>query len=82
MKIKESYKWLKENGLLDKDVLIPAGLAIASHAISGYPWNGDWNNMLYSAIPPVDNITHFLGGYAISQIAEKLYAPLSKNMKK
>lgn len=24
-RIKESYKWLKENGLLDKDVLIPAG---------------------------------------------------------
>ncbi len=76
--IKESYKWLKENGLLDKEVLIPAGLAIASHAISGYPTGGDWNNMLYSTIPPVDNITHFLGGYAVSQIIDKLYEPLSR----
>ncbi len=34
--------------------------------------------MLYSTIPPIDNLTHFLGGYAVSQIAEKLYEPLSK----
>ena len=77
-KIKELYNRLKENGLLDKDVLIPTGLAIASHTIAGYPTGGDWNNMLYSTIPPVDSITHFLGGYAVSQIIDKLYEPLSR----
>lgn len=77
-KIKESYKWLKENGLFDKDVLIPAGLAIASHTVAGYPPDGDWNSMLYSTIPPIDNLTHFLGGYAVSQVMDKLYEPLSR----
>ncbi len=29
-------------------------------------------------MPAVDYIPHFLGGYAVSQIVEKLYEPLSK----
>ncbi len=76
--IKERYKWLKDNGLLDKDVLIPAGLAVSSHIISGWPWYGSWENAIYSTNSGVDNITHFLGGYAVSQVTDKMYEPLSR----
>lgn len=78
MKIKEGYKWLKENRLLENNVTIPAALAVASNAIAMIPFNGDWSNSIYAVYPEVDNLTHFLGGYGVSQILERLYNPLSE----
>jgi len=76
--IKEIYPWLKKNGLLSAGVIIPSVLAIVSHSIAAYSFNGDGTGRLYNTAPYVDIITHFLGAYAISKIAEKLYKPLSK----
>ncbi|MFH1433153.1 MAG: hypothetical protein ABIG84_08120 [archaeon] len=81
IKLKEKYLWLKKNGLLDTDVIIPASLATASHLIALHPLNGDVNSNLYAILPEIDNLTHFLGGYAVSSIAGKLYNPISARFK-
>ncbi|MCK5473836.1 MAG: hypothetical protein KAI53_00380 [Candidatus Aenigmarchaeota archaeon] len=71
--LKTIYASIKKNGFLDKNVIFPTTAAITAHTIALLPIDGDWNNMLYVQIPEIDYLTHFIGGYAVSQIADTFY---------
>ncbi len=67
------YEEIKKNDFCKPKVVLPTVATVGAHFAALFPWNGNWDYMLYVQAPGVDYITHFIGGYAVSQIADTFF---------